>query len=162
MAGRAPPARGHLTASALSKDLPAPSAERLAAAVRALERFTRPIAETLTRFEAAAAEVAARRGVTVDVEPIIREQPLRLDAEMVAHATAAAEAVGAPYQRLVSGASHDANHVALLCPIGRLFIPCRDGRSHCPEERAEAEHLAAGTRVLLELVPRLDAALRGA
>jgi N-carbamoyl-L-amino-acid hydrolase len=38
-----------------------------------------------------------------------------------------------------------------------LFVPCRDGRSHCPEEWAEPDHLAAGTRVLLELVLRLDA-----
>ena len=44
-------------------------------------------------------------------------------------------------------------------PIGMLFIACRDGRSHCPEEWAEPAHLAAGSRVLLELVLRLDAAL---
>lgn len=54
---------------------------------------------------------------------------------------------------------HDANHLARLCPIGMLFIACRDGRSHCPEEWAEPAHLAAGSRVLLELVLRLDAAL---
>jgi hypothetical protein len=51
---------------------------------------------------------------------------------------------------------HDANHLARL---GMLFIACRDGRSHCPEEWAEPAHLAAGSRVLLELVLRLDAAL---
>jgi Peptidase family M20/M25/M40 len=54
---------------------------------------------------------------------------------------------------------HDANHLARLCPIGMLFVACRDGRSHCPEEWAEPAHLAAGSRVMLELVLRLDAAL---
>ena len=63
---------------------------------------------------------------------------------------------GRPGSRLTSGASHDANHVARLCPIGLLFIPCRDGRSHCPEEWAEVEHLATGARVLLELLLGLD------
>ena len=46
--------------------------------------------------------------------------------------------------------------MARLCPIGLLFIPCRDGRSHCPEEWADVEHLATGARVLLELLLRLD------
>lgn len=117
------------------------------------------IAETLARFRASAAEIAARRGVDVALDPLMREAPLAVPEPMVAEAAAAARAVGVPYRLLTSGASHDANHVARLCPVGLLFIPCRDGRSHCPEEWAEAAHLAAGTRVLLELLLRLDAAL---
>lgn len=117
------------------------------------------IAETLAGFEAAAAEVAARRGVAVELTPIVREQPLTIPPDMVEHAAAAAELVGVPYRRLTSGASHDANHMALLCPIGMLFVACREGRSHCPEEWAETGDLAAGTRVLLELLMRLDAEL---
>lgn len=119
------------------------------------------IAETLACFETATTDVAARRGVAVEVTPLIREQPLIIPPDMVAHAVAAAEAVGVPYRRLTSGASHDANHVALLCPIGLLFVACRAGRSHCPEEWAEPADLAAGARVLLELTLRLDAALGG-
>jgi len=111
---------------------------------------------TVERFEAAAAEVAARRGVTVEVVPLMRDAPLEIGADMVAEAAAAAEAIGVPHRRVISGASHDANHVARLCPIGMLFVPCRDGRSHCPDEWTEPADLAAGTRVLLELVLRLD------
>ena len=117
------------------------------------------IADTLARFEAGVAEVARGRDVAIDVAPIVREEPLHIDAEMIQHAAAAAESVRVPYARLTSGASHDANHIARLCPIGMLFIACRDGRSHCPEEWAEPAHLVAGSRVLLELVLRLDAAL---
>jgi N-carbamoyl-L-amino-acid hydrolase len=86
----------------------------------------------------------------------MRDAPLSVSPEMVEAAEAAARAVAVPWRRLTSGASHDANHVARLCPIGLLFIPCRDGRSHCPEEWADAAHLATGTRVLLELLLRLD------
>ena len=75
---------------------------------------------------------------------------------MVAAVEAAARALGVPHRRLTSGASHDANHVASLCPIGLVFIPCRDGRSHCPEEWAEATHLATAAQVLLEVLLRLD------
>jgi N-carbamoyl-L-amino-acid hydrolase len=114
------------------------------------------IAETLERFEAGAAEVAARRGVGLEWTSLMRDLPLTIDPGMVAAAEDAADAVGTPWRRLTSGASHDANHMARLCPIGLLFIPCRDGRSHCPEEWAEVEHLATGARVLLELLLRLD------
>jgi N-carbamoyl-L-amino-acid hydrolase len=117
------------------------------------------IAETVARFEATVADVQERRGVTIDVAPIVRDAPLPIDADMVEHAASAAEAVAVPYRRLTSGASHDANHIARLCPVGLLFVACRDGRSHCPEEWAERAHLAAGARVLLELLLRLDAAL---
>jgi N-carbamoyl-L-amino-acid hydrolase len=117
------------------------------------------IAETLARFEAGVAEVAQARGVQIDVAPIVREEPLHIDADMIRHAASAAESVRVPFARLTSGASHDANHIARLCPIGMLFIACREGRSHCPEEWAEPAHMAAGSRVLLELVLRLDAAL---
>ncbi|MGH7322058.1 MAG: hypothetical protein ACRELA_20875 [Candidatus Rokuibacteriota bacterium] len=54
-----------------------------------------PIAESLARFEAVADEIAARRSVTVEVVPIIREQPLAVAPDMAA----AADAVGIPSQQ---------------------------------------------------------------
>jgi acetylornithine deacetylase/succinyl-diaminopimelate desuccinylase-like protein len=134
-----------------------PGEVRLTADFRGIEPAA--IAEALARFDALAADVGRRRGVRVEAAPIVREAPLQIEPAMVEAGAAAAVAVGVPYRRLTSGASHDANHIARLCPIGLLFIACRDGRSHCPEEWAEADHVAAGTRVLLELVLRLDAAL---
>ena len=117
------------------------------------------IKETLERFKAGAVEVARRRTVTVEVTPIVQEEPLHITPEMVEHAAAAADAVGVPYARLTSGASHDANHIARLCPIGMLFVACRDGRSHCPEEWTDPAALVTATRVFLELILRLDQAL---
>jgi N-carbamoyl-L-amino-acid hydrolase len=114
------------------------------------------IVDTLARFESGAAAIGARRGVAIEWTSLMRDAPLTVPPDMVGLAEDAARAVGTPWRRLTSGASHDANHVARLCPIGLLFIPCRDGRSHCPEEWAEVEHLATGARVLLELLLRLD------
>jgi beta-ureidopropionase / N-carbamoyl-L-amino-acid hydrolase len=114
------------------------------------------IAETLARFETGAREIADRRAVAIEWTVLMRDAPLTVAPEMVAAAADAAAALDVPHRRLTSGASHDANHMARLCPIGLLFIPCRDGRSHCPEEWADAGHLATGARVLLELLLRLD------
>jgi N-carbamoyl-L-amino-acid hydrolase len=57
---------------------------------------------------------------------------------------------------LASGAGHDAMYVHTIAPMGMVFIPCRDGRSHCPEEWSEPEQLAAGADVVLRAMLRID------
>jgi beta-ureidopropionase / N-carbamoyl-L-amino-acid hydrolase len=57
---------------------------------------------------------------------------------------------------LVSGAGHDAMHVAKLCPVAMIFIPCQEGRSHSPDEYVSANDLVAGAEVLLETVMQLN------
>jgi beta-ureidopropionase / N-carbamoyl-L-amino-acid hydrolase len=57
---------------------------------------------------------------------------------------------------LMSGAGHDAMHVARLCPVAMIFIPCQEGRSHSPEEFVTDDDLVAGAEVLLETVLRLN------
>jgi N-carbamoyl-L-amino-acid hydrolase len=49
--------------------------------------------------------------------------------------------------------------MARICPSAMVFIPCRDGKSHAPEEWAEPEAIAAGTAVVLRAVQQLDRAL---
>jgi beta-ureidopropionase / N-carbamoyl-L-amino-acid hydrolase len=58
-----------------------------------------------------------------------------------------------------SGAGHDAMQVAQIAPMGMIFIPCREGRSHCPDEWVSPEDLTAGAEVLYETVLALDARL---
>ena len=45
-------------------------------------------------------------------------------------------------------AGHDANQIARLAPIGMLFVPSKDGRSHTPEEFTTIEHAVMGIGVL--------------
>jgi beta-ureidopropionase / N-carbamoyl-L-amino-acid hydrolase len=68
----------------------------------------------------------------------------------------ACTATGHGFTDIASGAGHDAMHVAAAGPMGMIFIPCRDGRSHCPEEWVEPAQLAAGTEVLFQAVLELD------
>ncbi|MGO4840293.1 M20/M25/M40 family metallo-hydrolase, partial [Rhizobiaceae sp. 2RAB30] len=57
-----------------------------------------------------------------------------------------------------SGAGHDAAFVARFAPSAMVFVPCRDGRSHAPEEWAEPDAIAAGAATIYEAVLRFDAA----
>ncbi|MFV0246109.1 MAG: M20 family metallo-hydrolase [Qingshengfaniella sp.] len=56
-----------------------------------------------------------------------------------------------PAMDLLSAAGHDARHMALLCPSAMIFIPCRGGLSHHPDEWAEPAHVAAGAQILLDV-----------
>jgi len=49
---------------------------------------------------------------------------------------------------MISRAYHDTSFMALIAPFAMLFIPCRDGVSHRPDEYAEPEEIVRGTRVL--------------
>lgn len=63
-----------------------------------------------------------------------------------------------PSRRMVSGASHDAQMVARVCPTAMIFVPSRKGISHNPEEHTETKHLALGAQVLMATVQRMVAA----
>jgi N-carbamoyl-L-amino-acid hydrolase len=71
----------------------------------------------------------------------------------------AAAACGYRSHHLPSGAGHDAVYVAPTGPMGMIFIPCLNGRSHCPEESIESLQLLNGTRVLLQTLLDLDVTL---
>ncbi|ARQ00240.1 Zn-dependent hydrolase [Pseudorhodoplanes sinuspersici] len=67
-----------------------------------------------------------------------------------------AEALGLSTMPLASGAGHDAAFVARIAPSAMLFIPCRDGKSHAPEEWTDKEQVASGAATLFEAVRLLD------
>ncbi len=63
-----------------------------------------------------------------------------------------------PVFELVSGAFHDALFVAGVCPVGMVFVRCRDGVSHNPLEYAAQPDVTAGARVLMRALLALAAA----
>ncbi|MGH1478290.1 MAG: M20 family metallo-hydrolase [Geminicoccales bacterium] len=64
----------------------------------------------------------------------------------------AARALDLGSLRMPSGAFHDANFLAEICPTAMLFVPCENGISHNPAENAKPEDLAAGAKVLAAAV----------
>ena len=54
------------------------------------------------------------------------------------------------------GAGHDAQDMALICPVGMIFVPSKGGISHSPEEFTSAEDMANGANVLLQSILALD------
>ncbi|MDP4022110.1 Zn-dependent hydrolase [Methylobacterium sp. NEAU 140] len=118
-----------------------------------------PRSATLDAMEAAlhaaAAEIGARRNLTVELARIWRKEPVPFDARVVAAVEAAAENLGHPRRRIVSGAGHDACNLAARVPTAMIFVPCKDGVSHNESESATQGDCAAGADVLLQTVLRL-------
>jgi N-carbamoyl-L-amino-acid hydrolase len=67
----------------------------------------------------------------------------------------AARAQGFGTLRMTSGAFHDAQFMASLCPTGMIFVPCRGGVSHHPSEYSSPAQLANGARVLAAVLAEL-------
>jgi len=82
--------------------------------------------------------------------------PAACDPGLRALLAQSAEALGFSTIPLASGAGHDAAFVSRIAPSAMLFVPCRGGKSHAPEEWAEPDALAAGAAVLREAVLRLE------
>lgn len=95
-------------------------------------------------------------GITAELTRLSDNQPTPMDAGLLDRLAAAAGRVGAQARRIVSGAGHDAAFIARIAPAAMVFVPCLGGRSHCPEEWAEATDIALGAQVLAETVIALD------
>ncbi len=67
-----------------------------------------------------------------------------------------AKTLGFTYKYMQSGAGHDSQDMALICPIGMIFVPSVAGISHSPKEFTKAVDMANGTNVLLHTILALD------
>jgi N-carbamoyl-L-amino-acid hydrolase len=107
-------------------------------------------AERLLRDVVAAA--AAEEGVTVTTRSLARFEPVTFDPELVALVETTAERLGYSHRRLPSGAGHDAQMLARICPSAMIFTPSVGGLSHNIAELTERDDLEAGANVLLDVI----------
>jgi N-carbamoyl-L-amino-acid hydrolase len=115
--------------------------------------------EVLRRAEAALDRFAERaahdEGVTVESRQLARFEPVQFDERVVDLVEASARAVGYRVRRLPSGAGHDAQMLARLCPTAMIFVPSHDGLSHNVAEHTDPDDLAAGMNVLFDVLLQL-------
>lgn len=104
------------------------------------------LARVRNRFEALTKQTWA--GCRAALHTLSEVEPIDFPNWVVDAVEEAAHKEGAQSLKLASGAFHDALHLARHCPTGMLFIPCRAGISHHPEEAILPEHAAEGARVL--------------
>jgi N-carbamoyl-L-amino-acid hydrolase len=106
-------------------------------------------------LRAFAENTAAGEGVTLETRSLARFDPVAFAPHLVARVEAIAEEFELPVKRLPSGAGHDAQMLAAVCPACMIFTPSASGVSHNITEYTKPEDLAAGADVLLRLVTEL-------
>jgi N-carbamoyl-L-amino-acid hydrolase len=128
----------------LSVDLRAPDEHHVTRALGFLDRLV----EDAARVE----------GVTYELDHYWRVPRTHFDIEVVDTIEEAAKGLGYGYRRILSGAGHDAQYMAAICPTGMIFVPSRNGRSHCEEEFTPMDDIEKGANTLLLAASRLAGA----
>jgi N-carbamoyl-L-amino-acid hydrolase len=105
-----------------------------------------------TTFPAEALALVAETGCRLELPELFRFAAQPFDADCVALVQQAADRLGYPSRRIVSGAGHDAVYVARCVPAAMIFTPCKDGLSHNEAESIEPTEAEAGCQVLFEAV----------
>ncbi len=100
-------------------------------------------------LQAACETTADDIGLELEFERIWRSPAVVFDAACLDAVRSGADACGYTSMDIVSGAGHDACHVARVAPTGMIFVPCEGGISHNEMESATPEDLEAGCNVLL-------------
>lgn len=114
------------------------------------------VIERLTQeVETAVSAAATANGLGAAVETRSRLDPVTLDADLAALASAEAERLGLPCLRMISGAGHDAQTMQRLCPSALIFVPSRGGVSHAPQEWTDWADIEKGARLMLATLMRL-------
>ena len=109
----------------------------------------------LASLVAACAEIAARRGVTIESEQLNADAPANCSPRIVETVRDICEARNISYRQMVSRAYHDSLFISRIAPAAMIFIPSRNGYSHRPDEYSSPEQIATGTLVLAETLARL-------
>lgn len=94
--------------------------------------------------------------VSIEVQEIWRSPAVAYHPACIDAVSLAADDLGYPAMRIVSGAGHDSVYLSRIAPVSMIFIPCRDGISHNEKEYATPEHLEQGANVLLHSLLHLD------
>jgi beta-ureidopropionase / N-carbamoyl-L-amino-acid hydrolase len=120
---------------------------------RLTERFMEVVSRESERHAAAARVQRAPLVILSDGPPALCDPGLR------ATLGRSAEKLKLRAGDLASGAGHDAAFMTRICPSAMVFVPCRNGKSHTPEEWADKDAIAEGAAVILDAVKSLDQSL---
>jgi ureidoglycolate amidohydrolase len=113
--------------------------------------------QVLRSLDEACRVVSDKRRVAIHSELLNADAPAECDPAIVAALSEACKSHDFSFLPMTSRAYHDSLFISRLAPVAMLFIPCRNGYSHRPDEFASPEDIARGTLVLAETLAMLAA-----
>jgi N-carbamoyl-L-amino-acid hydrolase len=109
----------------------------------------------LQAIEMAVHEICTRRGIVPQLELLNADPPAFCDPALIGAVEHAARSAGLRAMRMISRAYHDSLFMAQVCPTTMIFIPCRGGVSHRPDEFSSPDQIRDGVRVLAATIAAL-------
>ena len=100
-------------------------------------------------------QIEQDEGVSISKRPLARFEPVVFDERVVSIVERHATTIDPRVRRMPSGAGHDAQMLARVCPTAMIFVPSRGGISHNPTEHTDEDQLVAGANVLLRTLLEL-------
>lgn len=94
-------------------------------------------------------QAAQQEGTGVEIQRIMDTPPVKFDKNCINVVSESAQKLGYRQRHMLSGAGHDACHIARVAPTSMIFVPCAGGLSHNEAESTTPEDIAAGANVLL-------------
>jgi len=110
----------------------------------------------MRKIESTARKIAGNRNVSIAIEMLNADAPAECAPLVIEALSEACRTHGFSFRPMVSRAYHDSLFMSRIAPVAMLFIPCRNGYSHRPDEYASPRHIAQGTLVLAETLARLS------
>jgi N-carbamoyl-L-amino-acid hydrolase len=132
-----------------------PSRVRLSADIRDTDLAQRD--GVMKAMENACNAISTSRRVAIHTELLNADAPAECAPAVVEVLSDACRKHGQKFLPMISRAYHDSLFMARIAPAAMLFIPCRNGYSHRPDEYASPEDVARGTLVLAEALATLSA-----
>ncbi|WP_088008851.1 M20 family metallo-hydrolase [Indiicoccus explosivorum] len=120
--------------------------------IRDIQEETRD--RLLERIIAEAEEVAAGRGIRLDIKQNTRIMPVPIGGELQASLARSLESFGIEPTYIPSGAGHDAMILGRHLPVAMLFVRSRDGISHNPKEWSSLNDCVLGIHVLKDFIEK--------
>lgn len=96
--------------------------------------------------------LAEEQGISIDTRRLARFEPVQFSERLVRLIESKAQARGHRARRMTSGAGHDAQMMARICPAAMIFVPSVQGISHNPREHTEPTDLVRGANVLKDVL----------
>ena len=97
-------------------------------------------------------EISRKESVKIASKSLARFEPVEFNQDLVSQISTTAKNLGYTTRQMTSGAGHDAQMLARVCPAAMIFVPSKGGLSHNPAEYTSLEEISAGANVLLDII----------
>jgi ureidoglycolate amidohydrolase len=131
-----------------------PARVRLSVDVRDTDRQRRD--RVMHTIETACDSISAKRQLSISSELVNADAPADCAPEIIEALSQSCRQQQLTFLPMVSRAYHDSLFIACIAPVAMLFIPCRNGYSHRPDEYAQPDDIVQGTLVLAETIAALS------